>query len=67
MYKLRFYDKWGNFSNEEFFDTVEELHERFHQVFQRELYSLNPTWWRWRDGHWRRLHEVYDREWEVGA
>lgn len=47
MYKLRIYklsglDK-GNLDHEELFDAKEQMDKRYDELFQRELYSLNPT------------------------
>ena len=59
MYKLRIYklsgvDK-GNLDHEEFFDTKEQMDKRYDELFQSELYGLNPTAWKEIDGKWKRL------------
>lgn len=59
MYKLRIYklsgiDK-GNLDHEEFFDTKELMNKRYDELFQSELYGLNPTAWKEIDGKWKRL------------
>lgn len=59
MYKLRIYklsgsDK-GNLDHEELFDIKEQMNKRYDELFQRELYSLNPTAWEQKNGEWKRL------------
>lgn len=59
MYKLRIYklsgvDK-GNSDHEEFFDTKEQMDKRYDELFESELYGLNPTAWKLVDGEWKRL------------
>ena len=59
MYKLRIYklsgiDK-GNLDHEEFFDTKEHMDKRYDELFESELYGLNPTAWKEIDGKWKRL------------
>ena len=59
MYKLRIYklsgvDK-GNLDHEELFDTKEQMDKRYDELFQSELYGLNPTAWKEIDGKWKRL------------
>lgn len=50
MFKLRFYEKKGinkgKVNHEEFFKTLEELNERYEQVFVYSDFSLNPTAWK---------------------
>lgn len=48
-YKLRIYvisgpDK-GDLDHEEFFDSIEELNKRYNELFDYNLFSLNPTAW----------------------
>jgi hypothetical protein len=49
-YKLRFYyitgSKKGNLKHEEFFKTEEDLKQRYKQVFEYNLFALNPTAWK---------------------
>lgn len=59
MYKLRIYktsgfDK-GNLDHEELFETKEQMHKRYKELFKRELYALNPTAWEKADNEWKRL------------
>ena len=59
MYKLRIYklsgaDK-GNLDHEETFDTKKQMDRRYNELFDKELYSLNPTAWELVDGEWKRL------------
>lgn len=59
MYKLRIYklsgvDK-GNLDHEEFFDTKEQMNKRYAELFQSELYGLNPTALEQTDNEWKRL------------
>ena len=59
MYKLRIYklsgiDK-GNLDHEEFFDTKEHMDKRYDELFESELYGLNPTAWEQIDNEWKRL------------
>lgn len=58
-YKLRIYktggvDK-GNLDHEEYFETLEELQERYHTLFRRSRYSYNPTAWEYGEKGWNRL------------
>lgn len=59
MYKLRIYKlsgiDIGNLDHEEFFDTKEQMNKRYAELFQSELYGLNPTAWKEIDGKWKRL------------
>lgn len=59
MYKLRIYKLFGidigNLDHEEFFDTKEQMNKRYVELFQSELYGLNPTAWEQIDGKWKRL------------
>lgn len=59
MYKLRIYKlsgiDIGNLDHEEFFDTKELMNKRYDELFQRDLYGLNPTAWKEIDGKWKRL------------
>ena len=59
MYKLRIYklsgvDK-GNLDHGELFDTKNQMDKRYDELFQSELYGLNPTAWKEIDGKWKRL------------
>ncbi len=49
MFKLRFYalngSNRGNLDHEEYFDTFAEARERYSEVFDHDLYTLNPTIW----------------------
>ena len=61
MYKLRIYklsggDK-GNLDHEELFNTKDQMDKRYDELFQSELYGLNPTAWKEIDGKWKRLEE----------
>lgn len=59
MYKLRIYKlsgiNKGNLDHEEMFDTKEQMDKRYYELFQRELYSLNPTAWKQKNCGWKRL------------
>ena len=59
MYKLKFYNKTGvnkgNLNHEEFFQTLEELQSRYHDVFVYNDYSLNPTAWKHTSNGWERI------------
>ena len=61
MYKLRIYKlsgaNKGSLDHEEFFDTKEQMDKRYEELFNRNLYSLNPTVWEQIDGEWKRLEE----------
>lgn len=61
MYKLRIYKlsgaNKGNLDHEEFFDTKEQMDKRYEELFNRNLYSLNPTVWEQVNGKWKRLEE----------
>lgn len=58
-YKLRVYiltgAEKGNLDHEEYFDSKEELEKRYSELFEYELYSLNPTAWELVDGEWIRI------------
>lgn len=54
IYKLTGIDK-GNLDHEEYFDTKEKMDERYSDLFEYELCSLNPTAWELTDGEWERL------------
>lgn len=49
MFKLRFYITHGfaegYLDHEEYFDTFAEARERYDEVWERELFTLNPTMW----------------------
>lgn len=45
-FKLRVYSQRGNLDHEEFFDTFEEMEQRYRELFKQEFYSLNPTKWK---------------------
>lgn len=58
-YKLRVYvtsgpDK-GNLDHEEFFDSIEELDKRYNELFNYELFSLNPTALEWDGNDYKRI------------
>lgn len=59
MYKLRFYYltgiNKGNLKYEEFFNTKEELKKRYEEVFEYDLFSLNPTMWELKNNEWFRI------------
>lgn len=59
MYKLRIYKlsgiDIGNLDHEEFFDTKEQMNKRYVELFQSELYGLNPTAWEQKNDGWKRL------------
>lgn len=58
-YKLRHYKRTGSFKGdldyEEFFETKEQMDNRYNEVFIYEDYSLNPTAWKKVEGEWIRL------------
>lgn len=60
-YKLRIYytrgSQKGNVKSEELFYTREEMDARYHQLFKRELYGLNPTAWHFNGATWERFTE----------
>ena len=49
-FKLEVYIKTGihigNLDHEEFFDTLEEMEQRYQKLFTKEPYGLNPTKWK---------------------
>lgn len=58
-YKVRYYvtsgpDK-GKLDHEEFFDNKESAIAAYKEVFDRNLFSLNPTVWKNENGQWRRI------------
>lgn len=59
MYKIRFYYltgvNKGNLKYEEFFNTKEELKKRYEEVFEYNLFSLNPTMWELKNNEWFRI------------
>lgn len=59
MYKLRIYKICGvcrgDLDHEEFFETMENLRERYEELFVYELYSLNPTAWKSTEDGWERI------------
>lgn len=59
-FKLRFYQldgyEKGNLDHEEFFETREEMDDRYYDVFERDLYALNPTAWEKKDELWIRIY-----------
>ena len=58
-YKLRVYitsgHSKGNLDHEEFFNSIEELDNRYKELFDYNLYSLNPTAWIWNGNDYRRI------------
>lgn len=63
MYKLRFYtlsgSNKGNLDHEEYFHAYHDMVKRYREVFNRGLFALNPTAWRYANGHWVRLYESH--------
>lgn len=60
-FKLRFYHKSGGdkgcLSHEEFFDTLEQLNDRYEKVFVYLDFSLNPTAWELgSNNEWHRIY-----------
>lgn len=55
MYKLKFYNSFGDFEHDEKFTTFEAMHKRYSDVFEYEKFSLNPTAWELIDGVWHRI------------
>ena len=49
-FKLKVYIKTGiqigNLDHEEFFDTFEEMEQRYQKLFKKKPYGLNPTKWK---------------------
>ena len=45
----------GMLNHEEYFGTIEELDERYKNIFKYELFGLNPTAWEFKDNKWERL------------
>lgn len=61
MYKLRIYklhgaDK-GFLDREEFFETEQEMINRYDELFEYSACGLNPTAWKQTSGGWQRLTE----------
>lgn len=59
-YKLRIYKKTGtdkgNLDHEEFFQTEEEMKDRYKDLFDYNFFSLNPTMWAIKsNGEWSRI------------
>lgn len=59
-FKLRVYIKTGidigNLDHEEFFDTFEEMKQRYRELFKKKPYGLNPTKWKLiRTDQWTRI------------
>lgn len=54
VYKVSEPDK-GNVDHEEFFDSIEELDKRYNELFDYNLYSLNPTAWEWDGNDYKRI------------
>ena len=53
IYKLSGLDK-GNLDHEEFFPTRESMDKRYRELFDRNLFSLNPTAWEYQED-WERI------------
>ena len=45
----------GNVDHEEFFDSIEELDKRYNELFDYNLFSLNPTAWVGNGNDYRRI------------
>lgn len=62
-YKLRVYKTCGpnkgNLDHEEYFDSKDRMDERYRELFSHEMYSLNPTAWKFRNGKWIRMPEYH--------
>lgn len=58
-FKLRIYKKTGSskgdLDHEELFETMEEMENRYNELFVYEDYSLNPTAWQLVNNEWNRL------------
>lgn len=54
MYKLRIYKHTGNLDHEEVFDTKEKMDKRYDELFRYDLFSLNPTAWKY-NNNWERI------------
>ena len=61
-YKLHIYYKEtkgtqlkGNIQRKEYFNTFEEMHARYRELFVYNDFALNPTAWKKENGHWTRL------------
>lgn len=61
MYKLRIYELHGadkgSLDHEEFFETEQEMIDRYDELFEYNAYGLNPTAWKQKNGGWQRLTE----------
>ena len=57
MYKLRIYKHTGSLDHEEVFDTKERMDKRYDELFRYDLFSLNPTAWKYNNNNnnWERL------------
>ena len=54
MYKLRIYNHTGNLDHEEVFNTKEKMDKRYDELFRYDLFSLNPTAWKY-NNNWERI------------
>ena len=54
MYKLRIYKNTGNLDHEEVFSTKEQMDKRYDELFRYDLFSLNPTAWKY-NNKWERI------------
>ena len=55
MYKLRIYKHTGNLDHEEVFDNKEKMDKRYDELFRYNLFSLNPTAWKYNNNNWERI------------
>ena len=58
-YKLRIYkltgSNAGRLDHEEFFASFEQAKARYYELFDYNLFSLNPTMWELCDNEWIRI------------
>jgi hypothetical protein len=58
-FKLRIYYTGGvhkgQLNHEEYFDTLEDMDDRYNELFNYENYSCNPTAWELKGGQYYRL------------
>ena len=55
MYKLRIYKHTGDLDHEEVFNTKEQMDKRYDELFRYDLFSLNPTAWKFNNNMWERI------------
>lgn len=54
-FKLRIYDKDGNLTHEEYFDSMMKLEDRYMELTGGRWSPTNPTAWEFDGTYWQRL------------